>query len=454
MFRLCVLLWGTMLCGALMAEEPVSFRESIRPLFNKHCTACHGGVKQAADISFAYRDSVLPPDGYIVEPGDPDASLLLQRVLSEDPEERMPPPEHGPPLTEAETKLLERWIEQGAKWSEHWAYENPVSAPAPPAKHASWAREPLDRYVLARLEASNIEPAPEERPERWLRRVTLDLTGLPPTPEERETFLRRVRSEGDSAYDATVDNLLARTSFGERWASVWLDQIRYADSKGLGLDARRNIWKYRDWVIDAINEDLPFDEFTIKQIAGDLLPDRTIEDLVATAAHRNTQTCEEGGTDDEEFRVMAVLDRVNTTWQTWQGVTFGCVQCHSHPYDPFRHEEYYQFAAFFNNTSDSDLNEDWPTVKAPIDRKDYPAASKLDTEIASLRHSIWETEYPSLTDDSLWQPLSGFQVSSNNATRVTVQSRTRITMNSKRSIPSRETWRSPLRRRFQRTSAS
>ncbi|MEO1526337.1 MAG: PSD1 and planctomycete cytochrome C domain-containing protein [Planctomycetota bacterium] len=423
MNRSFIFLWACAAAWFVSAEEPVSFNDSIRPLFNKHCTACHGGVQQAADISFAYRDSVLPPEGYLVEPGDPEASILIERVLSEDPDERMPPPEHGEALTDVEVDLLNRWIRQGASWSEHWAYENPVAATLPAPKNMDWCREPLDRFVIARLENEGLAPAEDEQPQRWLRRVTLDLTGLPPTQKERSEFLQHVQRRGDLAYADVVDELLARSSFGERWASVWLDQVRYADSKGLGLDARRNIWKYRDWVIDAFNDDLPFDRFTIKQLAGDLLPNRTIDDLIATAAHRNTQTCEEGGTDDEEFRVMAVLDRVNTTWQTWQGVTFGCVQCHSHPYDPFRHEEYYQFAAFFNNTADSDLNEDWPSVQAPLDRKDYEAASELDAEIDALRRQLWQAEYPVVTDDDRWTPLRDFDVSSSNATKVTVDSK-------------------------------
>ncbi|MEL6108971.1 MAG: DUF1549 and DUF1553 domain-containing protein, partial [Planctomycetota bacterium] len=322
-----------------------------------------------------------------------------------------------------EVELLRRWIRQGARWSEHWAYENPVAQSAPESNNSDWCRQPLDRFVIARLDEVGIEPAKEEQPARWLRRVMLDLTGLPPTPKERRDFLGRIHRYGEAGYQETVDELLARASFGERWASVWLDQIRYADSKGLGLDARRNIWKYRDWVIDALNADLPFDQFTIKQIAGDLLKDRTIEDLIATAAHRNTQTCEEGGTDDEEFRVMAVLDRVNTTWQTWQGVTFGCVQCHSHPYDPFQHDEYYRFAAFFNNTADTDLNEDWPVVQAPLDSKDYDRASELDAEIKSLREETWRAEFEALMEPSYWKPLTGFSVSSNNATEVAVEAK-------------------------------
>ena len=425
LFAVISLLTLSLQAATVSAEETVRFNRSVRPIFTKHCTACHGGVKQAAEISFSYRDQVLPPDGWIVEPGDPDASLLIERVVSDDPEERMPPPEHGEKLSKDEIDVLKRWIRQGASWSEHWAYELPIAPETPQVNDADWCRQSLDRFIVAKLQQKGIRPAPDERPERWLRRVTLDLTGLPPTLDERQRFLDSLRQGREQAYRSVVDSLLKSPAFGERWASVWLDQVRYADSKGLGLDGRRNIWKYRDWVIDSLNHDLPFDQFTVKQIAGDLLPNPTMEDRIATAAHRTTQTNEEGGTDDEEFRVAAVLDRVNTTWQTWQGVTFGCVQCHSHPYDPFKHEEYYRFAAFFNNTRDSDLNEDWPTVQVPIDTADYPRAANLDKQLETLRRTLWEREYAALSDTELWKPLSAMKASTNNATKVGVESKGR-----------------------------
>ncbi|MCA9138678.1 MAG: PSD1 domain-containing protein [Planctomycetales bacterium] len=407
-------------------DEPlpatIDFNEHIRPLFNAHCVACHGGVKQAGEISFVYKEQVLPPDGWIVEPGDPDASSLIERVKETDPDLRMPPPEHGAALSQYEIGLLTKWIEQGAIWKTgHWAYTAPEERPIPEVTDSAWVRRPMDQFVLAKLDAKKLKPSQDAGPERWLRRVTLDLTGLPPTLAERDAFLAAFRQDAVAARSDVVERLLQSPGYGERWASVWLDQIRYADSKGLGLDGRRTVWKYRDWVIDAMNRDMPYDEFTIKQIAGDLLPNPSIEDLVATAAHRVTQTNEEGGTDDEEFRIAAVLDRVNTTWQAWEGVTFGCVQCHSHPYDPFRHEEYYRFAAFFNGTSDCDLNEDWPTAEAPLDSKDYPLASELDGKIRSLREQIWRREYPLLNDNKFWTPMVQMKASTNNQTRVTTE---------------------------------
>ena len=411
-----------------VVSEQISFNHDIRPIFNKHCTACHGGVKQAAGVSFVYAEKVVAPDGWIVEPGEPDFSSLLDRVKTDDPESRMPPPEHGRALNKNEIDLLTRWIEQGAKWSKHWAFEKPLPQKIPDVQLSDWPLQSIDHFVLARLEKEKIKPAPAATPERWLRRVSLDLTGLPPGIDERTDFLKKLdrcttNQQRETVYSEIVDQLLNSPAFGERWASVWLDQIRYADSKGLGADGRRNVWKYRDWVIDALNRDMPYDQFTIKQIAGDLLPDPTIEDLVATAAHRLTQTNEEGGTDDEEFRIAAVLDRVNTTWQAWQGVTFGCVQCHSHPYDPFRHDEYYKFAAFFNNTTDTDLNQDWPTIQVPINTSDYQTASRLDQQIESLNQQIWETEYSVLADNKNWNPLKNLSAKTNNQTRVAIESK-------------------------------
>ncbi len=417
------------LSGQETADQRIDFNRDVRPIFIKHCTACHGGVKQAADISFVYADQVVAPEGWIVEPGEPDESILLERVVSDDPDERMPPLEHGPALNQNEVDLLTRWIKQGAKWSQHWAFEKPQPQELPKTVNSDWPRQSVDHYILASLEAKGIDPATEASAARWLRRASIDLTGLPPTLEERGTFLDALtgcetEKETERIFTAVVDRLLASPSFGERWASVWLDQIRYADSKGLGIDGTRNIWKYRDWVIDAFNRDMPYDQFTIKQMAGDLLPNASIEDHIATAAHRLTQTNEEGGTDDEEFRIAAVLDRSSTTWQTWQGVTFGCAQCHSHPYDPIRHDEYYKFAAFFNNTADTDLGEDWPTINAPIDSAEYKKASKLDRQISDLKHAIWSSEYRVLADEEVWNAVTKLAAKTNNETRVAVEAKT------------------------------
>jgi hypothetical protein len=401
----------------------VRFNEHIRPILTKHCTECHGGVKQASELSFIYPEQVLPPDGWVIEPGKPDESVLMERVTSEDAEFRMPPAEHGPPLAKKETALLREWIRQGAKWERPWAFEAPQRQARPSVESEAWCRSPIDWFILSRLEQEKLRPNPAASASAWLRRVSLDLIGLPPTPDQRAAFLNDLDERGEPAYAAVVDRLLASPQFGERWASEWLDQIRYADSRGLGFDNRRNIWKYRDWVIDAFNRDMPYDDFTVKQIAGDLLPHATIDDLVASACQRLTQSNDEGGTDDEEFRVEAVLDRVNTMSQAWLGMTFGCARCHDHPYEPIRQEEYYQLAAYFNNTQDSDINEEYPLLKVPIHFADYARAGELDEQIAALRRAIWEADYFLANDDGSWRPLREIAATSNNATRVAVESK-------------------------------
>lgn len=404
--------------------QKVTFSDHVQPILNKHCISCHGGVKQAGEVSFVYRDQVLPPDGWVVEPGDPENSILLQRVLETDLDLRMPPPDHGAALAKEEIDTLRRWIQQGAIWEGgHWAYTTPTLPDIPAIQDADWPRNHIDAFVLRRLEQEGMHPSADAAADRWLRRITLDLIGLPPTLEQRSSFLAAFAQSPTTAKEAVVDKLLASPGFGERWASVWLDQVRYADSRGLGVDGRRTIWKFRDWVIDAINSNMPFDEFTVRQLAGDLLPNPTISDYVATAAHRVTQSNEEGGTDDEEFRVAAVLDRVNTTWQAWQGVTFGCVQCHSHPYDPFRHEEYYRFAAFFNNTQDVDLNEDYPTISTPLDAADYGKATELEQQRRRLRKKIWDREFEVLNSPTHWSEVTGLDASTNKKTRVVSEQR-------------------------------
>ncbi|MEM8735027.1 MAG: PSD1 and planctomycete cytochrome C domain-containing protein, partial [Planctomycetota bacterium] len=394
----------------------VDFSRDIQPLLNKHCVACHGGVKQASDLSFIYRDDAL----WVVEPGSPEESSMIDRMKSTDEDERMPPPEHGPALSADEIELFERWIREGAPWAEHWSFVQPQRYEEPKVENPNWPRSKVDSFVLARLDESGLKPAEAATPERWLRRVTLDLLGIPPTIEECDQFVRAVETEGDKAYGAAADRLLRSPRFGERWASIWLDAVRYADSKGLGQDGRRTIWKYRDWVIDAFNQDMPFDDFTVAQIAGDLLPDASMEDFVATACQRLTQTNEEGGTDDEQFRLEAVLDRVNTNWQVWQGLTFGCVQCHSHPYDPIQHDEYYKYFAFFNNTVDCDISNDDPRLPVPEEVADYAKALELDRQIAALRQDRWKREVALLKDESLWQRFDELQVSSKSQTKLSV----------------------------------
>ncbi len=359
------------------ADEPVDFNRQIRPIFARHCIACHGGVTRSGGMSFLYPETVLPPGDAVVVPGKPEESELFRRITSTDPDYRMPPPEKGDGLREEEIELIRRWIAQGARWAPHWAYVPPQRPPYPKLSLTAWPQQPLDVYVLAQLERMGLSPASEASRLQWLRRVSFDLTGLPPEEELVRAFLSDERPD---AHSRVVDRLLASPRYGERWASPWLDLARYADSQGYEKDNLRTMWPYRDWVIRAFNADLPFDLFTIKQLAGDLLPDATLEDILATAFHRNTPTNAEGGTDDEEFRLVAVIDRVNTTWEVWQGITFNCVQCHNHPYNPIEHRDYYRFLALFNTTRDWDLRNDKPLLQVPRDRKRFAEARKLDRE--------------------------------------------------------------------------
>ncbi len=368
----------------------VQFARDVRPILNAHCSACHGGVREAGGLNLIDEDSVAA----MLTPGDPEYSYLLDRVVDTDDETRMPPAGHGPRLSAAEVATITRWIEQGAAWQRHWSFDPPVRPVPPAVRDAEWARGPIDRFVLKRMEDAGLAPNPPAAPDRWLRRASLDLTGLPPTPAERALFMEAVETTGEPAYAAAVDRLLASPRFGERWASVWLDQIRYADSRGLGQDYRRTVWPYRDWVVDAYNRDLPYDRFTVQQLAGDLLPGEEVAHQIASAAHRLTQSNEEGGTDDEQFRTEAILDRVATTWQVWQGLTMECVQCHSHPYDPIRHAEYYRTAAFFNDTADADLASDYPQLSVPQHGEDYGRAAALDAQIETVRRRLWARRTP------------------------------------------------------------
>ena len=252
----------------------------------------------------------------------------------------------------------------------------------------------------------------------WLRRVSFDLIGVPPTPEEIQAFLD---DQSPQAFENVVDRLLASPRFGERWASVWLDLARYADTMGYEKDMGRNIWPYRDWLIRAFNADMPYDQFTIKQLAGDLLENPTMDDLIATGFHRNTQTNAEGGTDDEEFRVAAVIDRVNTTWQVWQATTFGCTQCHAHPYAPIDHVDYYRFMAAFNNTRDCDLTEEYPLLEVPLDAKQWPAAREIDTKLSELRHSLHAEFWKLAADKNLWHRLSPDKATSSGSAELHIQ---------------------------------
>src|SRR5215471_10130097 len=385
------------------SDAEVHFSRDVRPILNQNCMPCHGGVRQKNGVSFLFREEALgtgKSGKRTIVPGKTDKSELMARVTSSDPDARMP--YHAPPLSPQQIDLLRRWIKQGAKWENHWAFIAPKPQALPAVKHGDWPRHPLDRFILARLEKEGLSPSPEADKSALLRRVSLDLTGLPPTPQEQAAFLA---DSSPNVYEKQVDRLLTSPRYGERWASMWLDLARYADTKGYEKDMERpGVWPYRDWVIDAFNRNVPYDRFVITQLAGDLLPDSKFEDKIATSFHRQTPVNDEGGTDDEEFRTVAVMDRSATTWSVLNGLTINCVQCHSHPYDPIRHVEYYKSLAFFNTSQDADLPEDTPVMRVPKDKAHYTEAATLQRELAQLRSDV-VLHGRKLEEQSQWSPI-------------------------------------------------
>jgi mono/diheme cytochrome c family protein len=344
--------------GARGAE--VDFGRDVKPVLARHCLSCHGPDKQRSGLRLDSAAAILQGGnaGPAVVPSKSKDSRLLHAVTATGDVKPMPP--KGPRLNEAEIAVLRGWIDAGAHGppsemaaaSKHWAFQPIVRPPIPTVKNAAPVRNPIDRFILARLEKEGIAPAPEADRVTLLRRVSLDLIGLPPSPREVDEFLADKRPD---AYERVVERLLASPHYGERWGRHWLDLARYADSNGYSIDAPRSIWKYRDWVIAAFNHDLPFDQFTIEQLAGDLLPNATTEQKIATGFHRNTQINQEGGIDEEQFRVESIVDRVNTTGTAWLGLTVGCCQCHDHKFDPLSQKEYYRFLAFFNSVDEPTL---------------------------------------------------------------------------------------------------
>jgi mono/diheme cytochrome c family protein len=388
----------------------VDFAASIQPIFVEHCYKCHGPDKQESGLRLDLREQAAKggDSGPLFVPGQSASSELARRITATDDEVRMPPPAgNSKPLSPAQTSAIVEWIDQGAEWPEgakarsnHWAFQ-PIAQPAPPAvKNEAWSRGAIDRFVLARLEGRGIAPSPEAERAMLIKRLSYDLLGLPPEPEMVDAFLR---DESPDAYEKLVDRLLESPHFGERWGRHWLDMARYADSDGYEKDnPRPDAWRYRDWVIEAINADVPLDRFTIEQLAGDLLTGATASERLATAFHRQTLTNTEGGVDQEQFRVEAIFDRVATTGSVWLGLTVGCAQCHSHKYDPITQQEYYQLFALFNNGDEAEIEV--PLVGEALTRwtkEQHEAAAKLSElkpKLAALRAELaaklpaWEAE--------------------------------------------------------------
>lgn len=362
----------------------VDFKRDIEPIFQARCYQCHSAKKVSAQLRLDNQKLALKGgvSGAVIVPGQSAASRLLHRVSGQGDEARMPL--NGEPLTTAQIELLRRWIDQGAPWPDdgkaaedaalpkHWAFVTPVRPPLPVVKNKAWVRTPIDQFILAQLEQRSLPTSPAAGRETLLRRLSLDLTGLPPTLKEVDDFLADASPQ---AYEKAVERLLASPHYGERWGRWWLDAARYADSNGFEKDRSRSIWPYRDWVIKAFNDDKPFDQFTIEQLAGDLLPDATIEQRVATGFLRNSMLNEEGGVDPEQFRVEGLLDRVDAIGKAFLGLTVACAQCHNHKFDPIAQREYYQFYAFLNS-------DDEPEIEAP----DADVAKKRAEITAQINH--------------------------------------------------------------------
>ena len=368
----------------MVAWESVLFNRDVRPILSDNCFECHGpdSAKRKADL----RLDTGAPGQAIITAGKTSGSELFKRITHADPEERMPPVDSGRVLTPGDIETLRTWILQGAKWAKHWAFIPPSQPAIPPAKNSTWPSGGIDRFVLAKLQRAGLQPSPRADRETLLRRVSFDLTGLPPTPREIDSFLA---DTSPRAFEKVVDRLLASPRYGERMALDWLDAARYADSHGYSLDRRRVMWPWRDWVIRAFNDNLPFDQFALEQLAGDLLPDATIDQRVATGFNRNHSIQSEGGVINEEYRVETVVDRVETTSAVFLGLTFGCARCHDHKYDPISQREFYEFYALFNNVPETahvgnaDKLADKPFVKLPsaVQQKQM---DRQRTEIAEL----------------------------------------------------------------------
>lgn len=416
----CLLVMESALVAVEPASDVVRFNRDVRPILSDHCFQCHGpdGKNRKADLRFDQDDTLTTGSAgeALVLPGKPEESELFRRIISRDEEEVMPPPSHGEGLTNEEISMMRKWIEQGAVWQKHWSLIPPQRPESPAVKSENWPRNQIDHFVLARLEANGLAPALEADKGTLLRRVSLDLTGLPPTPDEVLAF---EQDDHDGAYERAVDRLLDSTRYGERMAIRWLDGARYADTHGYQTDGPRDMFRWRDWVIDAYNSNMPFDQFTKEQLAGDLLPHASRSQLIATGFNRNHRANSEGGILDEEYLAEYAADRVETTCTVWLGITMMCGRCHDHKYDPFTQKDYYQLFAFFNSVPERGkvfkIGNTPPLVRAPTQEQEKRLASLergIDTETAFLeaRRPDWKAALQKWTEDLAseteldWQP--------------------------------------------------
>jgi len=386
LWRIAVLcaVWCAAVSGTGYADEQkIEYNRDIRPILSENCFACHGpdSASRKAGLRLDQHDAAL--ESAAIDPGHPELSEMISRITSTNPEEVMPPPETKKTLTPAQKEMLTRWIRQGAEYQLHWSFIAPVKAMPPTVKHAEAVRNPIDQFVLAQLEAAHLDPAPEADRRTLARRVSLDLTGLPPSPEVVEAF---VQDDSPNAYETLVDQLLNSPAWGEHRGRYWLDYARYADSHGIHFDNYREMWSYRDWVIDALNQNMPYSQFTIENLAGDLLPNATLDQQIASGFNRCNMTTNEGGSISEEYLVLYTRDRTDTTSQVWLGLTAGCAVCHTHKFDPITQKEFYELAAFFNNTTqaamDGNRKDTPPVIVVPRDedREEWDSVAKLAAE--------------------------------------------------------------------------
>ena len=419
---------------AVAASTGVSFNKDVRPILAANCYACHGPdrSRRQRELRLDLEEvatAPLPSGQVAIVPGHPETSALLQRITDPDEEKRMPHVSSGKPrLSAAEIETLRRWIQEGAHWEPHWSYIRPRRSAPPAVKRANWPKNPVDAFVLAAIEKAGLAPSPEADPRELLRRLSFDLTGLPPTPEELRAFLA---DAAPGAYERQVDRLLASKRFGERMAAYWLDLVRYADSAGYHSDNPRTVWRYRDYVIGAFNRNLPFDQFTAVQLAGDLLPDASLEQRIASGYNRLLQTTEEGGAQPKEYRAIYLADRVRNASTVWLGATLGCAQCHNHKFDPYLAKDFYSFAAFFADVKEKPVGRRDPDYLPSESQR--PSLEALDAEIERLKKDLdkttpeleaaqqrWEKTLAGARAYN-WTPLEPVEVSSAKGTRVLIQ---------------------------------
>jgi hypothetical protein len=386
--------------SAVAQKSTIKFDREVRPILSDKCFACHGPdeKQRMAKLRLDTKEGAFAKQGVIVA-GDPGGSRLIKRITSKDPNTIMPPPESGHKLTENEISLLRRWIEEGAEWNEHWAFVAPKRSEAPTVTNQTWVRNPIDAFIAARLEKENLKPSPEADRATLLRRVSLDLTGLPPTPAEVDAFLA---DKSPGAFEKTVDRLLASPRYGERMAMQWLDFARYADSHGYHIDSHRDMYPWRDWLIRAFNDNKRFDQFTVEMLAGDLLPNATLDQKIATGFNRNHMINFEGGAIPEEYLNEYIVDRVETTANTWLAMTMGCARCHSHKFDPISQKEFYQFYAFFNTVPeiglDGRVGNAVPFLSLPTDEQ-KKQQNQLGAEIKTLTEALSDKNVQPLQDE-------------------------------------------------------